>query len=73
MGMQQPKRHARLISVASKARPDRVYVVLTGTPDEALEAVALVVEPEAEVGIVGGLSREVAKRMQLKPGEPQLV
>jgi hypothetical protein len=61
------------VSVTSNDGPDRVYVVLTGTPDEALEAVALVVAPEAEVEIVGGLSREMAKRMRLKPGEPQLV
>jgi hypothetical protein len=67
----QPKRHAYLVSVIQGHETARVYAVLASTPDEALKATALVAGPEVEVTIAGGLSREVAKRLQLKLGEPQ--
>lgn len=69
----QPKRLAYLVSVKVTAEPIRVYAVLAGMPDEALKAVVLVVATQAEVEVVGGLSREISKRMRLKLGEPHLV
>jgi hypothetical protein len=69
----QPKRHAYLVSVAHEIETVRVYATLAVTPDEALETVALMIAPDAELAIVGGLSPEMAKRMRLKVGEPQLV
>ena len=65
-----PKRRAYLVSVSQKREAVRVYAVLASTPDEALETVALNIPPKAQVEIVGGLSRDLVKRLHLKPGEP---
>lgn len=65
-----PKRHAYLVAVSQNRTTVRVNAVLTTTPDEALEAVALNVPPKAKLEIVGVLARGVAKRLRLKPGEP---
>ena len=65
-----PKRHAYLVAVSQKNEAVRVFAVLTTTPDEALEAVALNVPPKTKLEIVGVLARGVAKRLRLKPGEP---
>ncbi|SFT28209.1 hypothetical protein SAMN04487845_1449 [Methylobacterium sp. yr668] len=51
----------------------RVYAVLATAPDEALEAIALKALPTARLEIVGGLSRDLVKRLRLKPLEPLLV
>ena len=68
-----PKRRAYLVSVSQKREPVRVYAVLASTADEALEAIALNLPPKAQMEIVGGLSRDLAKRLHLKPGELLLV
>ncbi|WP_342111516.1 hypothetical protein [Methylobacterium sp. SI9] len=68
-----PKRRTYLVSVSQKHEPVRVYAVLATTPDEALEAIALNVLPKAQLEIVGGLSRDAAKRLGVKLGEPLLV
>ncbi len=68
-----PKRRTYLVSVSQKHEPVRVYAVLAPTPDEALEAIALNVSPKAQLEIVGGLSRDAAKRLGMKLGEPLLV
>jgi putative heme iron utilization protein len=65
-----PKRRAYLVSVTQKHEAVRVYAVLVNTPDEALEAIALNVPPRAQLEIVGGLSRDMVKRLHLEPGEP---
>ncbi|MGU3664929.1 hypothetical protein ACLBX9_12150 [Methylobacterium sp. A49B] len=65
-----PKRRAYLVSVTQKPDAVRVYAMLASTPDEALEAIMLSVSPRAQVEIVGGLSRDLVKRLHLKPGEP---
>lgn len=68
-----PKRRAYLASVTQRREAVRVYAVLAATSDEASETVALNVPPKAKVEIVGGLSRDLVKRLRLKPGEPLLV
>ncbi len=68
-----PKRRAYLVSVAQRREAVRVYAVLATAPDEALEAIALNALPTARLEIVGGLSRDVVKRLRLKPLEPLLV
>ena len=68
-----PKRRAYLVSVFQKRKAVRVYVILATTPGEALEAIALTVSPEAQLEIVGGLSRDAVKRLRLKPLVPLLV
>lgn len=67
-----PKRRAYLVSVTQKHEAVRVYAVLAATPDEALETIALNVPPKAKLEIVGGLSRDLVKRLHLQSGEPQL-
>ncbi|WCS24200.1 hypothetical protein LOK46_24145 [Methylobacterium sp. NMS14P] len=67
------KRRAFLVSELSKRDVVRVYAVLAVTADEALEAVALQAAPDAEVEIVGGLSRDLVKRLRLEPGEVRQV
>ena len=64
-----PKRRAYLVSVFQKHEALRVYAVLASTADEALEAVALNLSSNAQVEIVGGLSRDLVKRLHLKLGE----
>lgn len=68
-----PKRRVYLVSVSQGREPVRVYAVLVATPNEALEAVVLKAPRDAQVEIVGGLARDLAKRMRLKPGELHLV
>ncbi|WCS28871.1 hypothetical protein LOK46_32705 (plasmid) [Methylobacterium sp. NMS14P] len=68
-----PKRRADLVSVSEKREAMRVYAVLATAPDEALKAIALNALPTAQLEIVGGLSRDLAKRLRLKLGEPLLV
>ena len=64
-----PKRRAYLVSVSQQHESLRVYAVLASTADEALEAVSLNLSSEAQVEIVGGLSRDLVKRLHLKLGE----
>lgn len=68
-----PKRRAYLVSVSQKREAVRIYAVLATTPDGALKAVALNVVPKAQLEIVGGLSRDSAKRLGMKLGEPLLI
>ncbi|UIY43533.1 hypothetical protein [Methylobacterium radiotolerans] len=67
------KRRAYLVSVLPKRDVVRVYAVLAVTADEALEAVALQAALDAEVEIVGGLSRDLLKRLRIEPGEVRQV
>jgi ATP-dependent 26S proteasome regulatory subunit len=67
------KRRAYLVAVLQKRRTLDVYAVLASTSDEALEVVALNVPPEVRLEIVGGLSRELVKRLRLVLGEPALI
>lgn len=71
--MPNTKARAYLISVSHKREPVQVYAVLVGTPDEALEAVALHVPAKAALTVVGGLSRDLVKRLQLEPREMRLM
>ncbi|MGU3666150.1 hypothetical protein ACLBX9_30115, partial [Methylobacterium sp. A49B] len=61
------------VSVTQRREAVRVYAVLATTADEALEAIALSAPPRAKLEIVGGLSRDMARRMGLKAGELRLV
>lgn len=63
------KRRTYLVSVHRKGDVVRVYAVLAVTADEALEAAAPYASPEATVEIVGGLSRDLVKRLRLEPGD----
>jgi hypothetical protein len=67
------KRHAYLVAVSQKREAVRVYAVLAGTSDEALEAVALNVPLKSKLEVVGSLSRALVKRIRLVPGELRLV
>lgn len=67
--LKPPKRRAYLVSVAQQREAVRVYAILASTADEAREAVALTQPAKAQVEIVGGLSRDLVKRLHLKPGE----
>jgi len=69
----KPKLRAFLVAVTQRREAARVYAVLAATPDEALGAVALVAVPRATLEIVGGLSRDTARRLHLKPGELRIV
>ena len=67
------KSRAYLVSVSQKREAVRVYALLASTADEALAAIAAVAPPRAKVEIVGGLSRDLVKRLRLKRGETRLV
>jgi hypothetical protein len=64
-----PKRRAYLVSVAQKHEPVRIYAALACSVEEALEAVSLNLSSEARLEIIGGLSRDLVKRLHLTPGE----
>jgi len=68
-----PKRHAYLVTVSQKCEAVRVFAVLAGTSEEALEAVAMNAPPSAKLQIVGSLSRALVKRIRLKSGELRLL
>ena len=57
------------MSVSQHHEALRVYAVLASTADEALEAASLNLSSKAQVEIVGGLSRDLVKRLHLKLGE----
>jgi hypothetical protein len=67
------KRTAYLIAVHQKRETVRVYAVLAATADMALTQVRAMATDAMEVEVVGGLSRDLAKRLRLKLGEMLLV
>jgi len=67
------KRTAYLIAVHQKRETVRVYAVLAATAETALTQVRAMATDAMEVEVVGALSRDLAKRLGLKPGEMLLV
>lgn len=63
------KRRAYLVAVHQNGEAVRVYAVLAVTADEAGKAAAPHVSREATIEIVGGLSRDLVKRLRLEPGD----
>ena len=62
-----------LIAVVQLHKPHRTYEVVKPTLEEALVAVNALFVDEIRAYLVGGLSRNVARRMKLKPDDIQLV
>jgi hypothetical protein len=67
------KRTAYLIAVRQKREALRVYAVVAPTAQAALELISALATEGMEVELVGGLSRDMVRRLGLKPGEMQLV
>jgi hypothetical protein len=67
------KSTAFLIAVHQKRETVRVYAVLAVTAETALTQVRALATDAMKVEMVGALSRDVAKRLGLKPGEMRLV
>lgn len=57
----------------SKAPGPAVYAVMKPGPEEALESIRALADPDATVAIVGSLSTRIAKALKLKPDEPRVV
>jgi hypothetical protein len=67
------KLHCFLVAVEYRGGPVPVYAVLANTADEALDAVSLAVAPRSKLRQVGGLSKDLARQLLLKPGEVRLI
>jgi hypothetical protein len=67
------KLHCLLIAVEHRRGPVPVYAVLANTADEALDAVAVAVAPRSKLRLVGGLSKDLARQLRLKPGEVRMI
>jgi hypothetical protein len=52
--------------MSQKHEAVRVYAVLASTAEEALKTVSANLSSKAQVEIVGGLSRDLVKRLHLK-------
>ena len=67
------KLHAHLVAVSIQREAVRIYAVLAATAPDALMAASIGAPPRSKVQIVGSLSRDLVKRLRLKPGEMRLV
>ncbi|AWN37491.1 hypothetical protein [Methylobacterium radiodurans] len=67
------KRHAYLVAVAQRRETARIYAVLAATEVEALAALGDHAAENVRLQVVGSLSRDMVRRLKLKPGELRLV
>jgi hypothetical protein len=67
------KLHCFLVAVDHRGGPAPVYAVLANTADEALNAVAAAAAPRSRLRQVGGLSKDLARQLRLRPGEVRLI
>jgi len=62
-----------LIVVVNAHQPRRTYAVVKRNPDEALAAMTALSLGRSKAYLAGGLSRNMVRRMKLKPDEVRLV
>ncbi len=67
------KRQAYLVAVAQRREAARIYAVMAASDAEALAALADHAAENVRLQVVGGLSRDMVRRLKLKPGELRLV
>ncbi|GJD89751.1 MULTISPECIES: hypothetical protein [Methylobacterium] len=67
------KRQAYLVAVAQRREAARIYAVVAASEAEALAALGEHAVESARLQVVGGLSRDMVRRLKLKPGELRLV
>ena len=67
------KRTAYLIGVQQGREAVRVYAVVTASRDAALAQVRALAADDVWIEIVGGLSRDMVRRLGLEPGEVRLI
>ena len=67
------KRQAFLVAVAQRREAARIYAVVAPSEAEALAALADHATENVRLQVVGGLSRDMVRRLKLKPGELRLV
>ena len=67
------KRTAYLIAVRQRCEVVRVYAVVALSPEAALAQVSAMATDDMQVEIVGGLSRDMIRRLGLKSGEMRLI
>jgi hypothetical protein len=64
---------AYLVAVRQRHEAPRVYAVIAPSARAALEQVGALATEDMQVEVVGGLSRDLVRRLGLKPGELRLV
>ena len=67
------KRTAHLIAVRHRREVVRVYAVVALSPKAALAQVSVMETDDMQVEVVGGLSRDMVRRLGLKSGEMRLL
>ncbi len=67
------KRQAYLVAVAQRREAVRTYAVMAASEAEALAALGAHAAENVRLQVVGGLSRDMVRRLKLKPGELRLV
>ncbi|GJE62551.1 hypothetical protein [Methylobacterium trifolii] len=67
------KRRAYLIAVQQRRGVVRVYAVVALSPEAAVAQVTAKATDDMQVRVVGGLSRDTARRLGLTPGEMRLI
>jgi hypothetical protein len=67
------KRHAYLVAVAQRREGMRIYAVMAASEAEALAALGAHAAEGVRLQVVGGLSRDMVRRLSLRPGELRLV
>lgn len=67
------KRQAYLVAVTQRREATRIYAVVAASEAEALAALVGLAAENVRLQVVGGLSRDIVRRLKLRPGELRLV
>ncbi len=67
------KRHAYLVAVQRKRAAPRVYAVIALSEAAAVAALEAKASRGIAPRVVGGLSRDMVRRLKLKPGEARQI
>ncbi len=67
------KRQAYLVAVAQRREAARIYAVIAASEAEAIAALGEHAAENVRLQVVGGLSRDMVRRLKLKAGELRLV
>lgn len=70
---QREKHTAYLIAVHQKREAVRVYAVVARSAEAALAQVRAMATDSMQLEIVGGLSRDMIRRLGLMPGQMRLI
>ncbi|MDP4006069.1 hypothetical protein [Methylobacterium sp. NEAU K] len=71
--MKREKHTAYLIAVHERREAVRVYAVVANWAEAALAQVGALATEDMQVEIVGALSRDMVRRLGLKPGETRMI